>query len=167
MLGNTQGYLRSILFTKIFNSNNETFISFYSSQDIHRCNGTDDFQKQCLGPSTLQITKLLFNQDLGMEMSCTFYTRIFYSFLIFFPINELILKYILSLLFEIIAVLNVIIWVSAGGWCTLCNSSRAVRPHNYQPEYGHLISSLCLAIFAPAQFSVFWTKFCERSVFVH
>ena len=48
---------------------NETFISFYSSQDIHRCNGTDDFQKQCLGPSTLQIKKFLFNQDLGMEIS--------------------------------------------------------------------------------------------------
>ena len=45
-----------------------------------------------------------------------FCTRIFYSFsVIFFPINELILNYILSLLFEIIAVLNVIICVSAGG----------------------------------------------------
>ena len=40
-----------------------------------------------------------------------FYTRISYSFsVIFFPI-----KYILSLLFEITAVLNVIICVSAGG----------------------------------------------------
>ena len=45
-----------------------------------------------------------------------FYTRIFYSFsVIFFPIKEPILKYILSLLFEITAVLNVIICVSAGG----------------------------------------------------
>lgn len=56
MLTTTQGY-------------NEIFISFYSSQDIHRCNGTDDFEKQCLGQSTLQIKKFLFNQDLGMEIS--------------------------------------------------------------------------------------------------
>ena len=77
MLTTTLGYLRSIFFTEIFNSDNETFISFYSSQDIHRCNGTDDYQKQCLGPSTLQITKFLFNQDLGMEISCTFFAQEF------------------------------------------------------------------------------------------
>ena len=56
MLTTTQGY-------------NETFTSFYSSQDIHRRNGTDDYQKQYLRPSTLQIQKCLFNQDLGMEIS--------------------------------------------------------------------------------------------------
>ena len=56
MLTTIQAYLRLILFTKTFiKRDHETFIFFYSSQDIDRCNGTDDYQKQCLGPSTLQI----------------------------------------------------------------------------------------------------------------
>ena len=44
-----------------------------------------------------------------------FCTSIFYSLSCnFLPINELILKYILSLLFDIVTVLNVIICVGAG-----------------------------------------------------
>ena len=55
MLITTEAYLRLISFTNILKSHHETFIFFPSSQDIHRCNGTDGYQKQRFGASTLQI----------------------------------------------------------------------------------------------------------------